>query len=160
MGFRYSGNIPKERQIFNATALSGIEYAINALLRDTNIQDSFTERIGKSILAEEDILVMGKVFRSLLQGAPLEHKIHLNVNTLIIHRTQLIPVILSAIKHLQSAGWAYKGQSEELNRASNQVTLVLNLIKGLDPSLRVYAYADALFAAVWNYYFTDTKIYY
>lgn len=153
MNFRYSGNIPKERQVFNATALSGIEYTLNAFFRDTNIQDSFTERVGKSILAEEDILVMGKVFRSLLQKTSWD-----NVNTLLIHGSQLIIVILSAIKYLQSAGWAYKGQSEELNRASNQVTLVLNLIKGLDPSLRLYAYADALFASTFHYYFYNHQI--
>lgn len=145
MSFRYSGNIPKERQIFNANALS----------RDTNLQDSFTERVGKSILTEEDILVMGKVFRSLLQKTQYN-----NVNTLIIHRGQLIAVTLSAIKYMQSAGWAYKGQSEELNRALNQVTLVLNLIKGLEPSLRVYAYVDALFASIFHYYFNNYQISY
>ncbi len=64
--FRYSGNIPKERQIFNASALQGIEYSLTSLARDNVFNDTFTERIGKSILSEADILEIGKIFRSLL----------------------------------------------------------------------------------------------
>lgn len=38
--FRYSGNIPKERQIFNASTLSGIEYSLKSLARDDSYINS------------------------------------------------------------------------------------------------------------------------
>ena len=147
--FRYSGNIPKERQIFNASTLSGIEYSLKSLARDDSYNESHTERIGKGILSEADILEMGKIFRSLL--IQTQDNISSRVNTLTIHHSQLIT-------HLQSAGWAYSGASKELNKASNQVTLVLNLIKGLDPSLRTYTLVDAYIRAIWGYYFDDYQI--
>lgn len=154
--FRYSGNIPKERQIFNASTLSGIEYSLKSLARDDSYNESHTERIGKGILSEADILEMGKIFRSLL--IQTQDNISSRVNTLTIHHSQLIPVALQLLKHLQSAGWAYSGASKELNKASNQVLLVLNLIKGLDPSLRTYTLVDAYIRAIWGYYFDDYQI--
>lgn len=64
--FRYSGNIPKERQIFNAQAIQGIEFQLKTLYRDLYLLESYTERIGKSILNEFDILAMGKPFNTIL----------------------------------------------------------------------------------------------
>lgn len=155
--FRYSGNIPKERQIFNASTLSGIEYSLKSLARDDSYNESHTERIGKGILSEADILEMGKIFRSLL--IQTQDNISSRVNTLTLHSSQMIPVVMQLLKYLQSAGWAYSGQLKELNKASNQVLLVLNLIKGLDPSLRVYTMVDAYCKAIWTYYFEDYQIY-
>lgn len=155
--FRYSGNIPKERQIFNASALQGIEYSLTSLARDNVFNDTFTERIGKSILSEADILEIGKIFRSLLI-TDKPNQVTSRVNTLTLHSSQMIPVVMQLLKYLQSAGWAYKGHQKELTKVSNQVILVLNLIKGLDPSLRVYTMVDAYIRAIWGYYFDDYQI--
>lgn len=154
--FRYSGNIPKERQIFNAQAIQGIEFQLKTLYRDLYLLESYTERIGKSILNEFDILAMGKPFNTILDKD--SRTMTCRVCTLNITKGQIIPVALSLIKYLQQAGFAYKGGHKELNRASNQITLVLNLIKGLDPSLRFYTIVDAYCRAIWAYYFENQKI--
>lgn len=155
--FRYSGNIPKERQLFNASALSGIEYSLQGIYRSDSYNDSFTERIGKGILNDQDISQMGRIFQNLLSKESFFAMER--VCTITIHKTQLVPVIIAFLKYLQSVGYKYKGQSKEQSRVSNQITLVLNLIKGLDPSLRMYAMVDALIASIWNYYFDNHQIY-
>lgn len=155
--FRYTGNIPKERHIFNAYALQGIEDTLKAIYRDDSYNDSFTERIGKGILSDLDISIMGRTFRSMLSkesSFTMER-----ICTITIAKTQLIPAILQFLRYLQSAGWEYKGHAKEQTRAANQVTLVLNLIKGLDPSLRMYHMVEALIAAIWEYYFDNHQIY-
>lgn len=154
--FRYSGNIPKERQIFNAQAIRGIEFQLKTLYRDLYLLESYTERIGKSILNEFDILAMGKPFNTILDKDSIT--VTCRVCTLNMTKGQIIPVALSLIKYLQQAGFAYKGEHKELNRASNQITLVLNLIKGLDSSLRFYTIVDAYCRAIWAYYFENQKI--
>lgn len=154
--FRYSGNIPKERQIFNAQAIQGIEFQLKTLYRDLYLLESYTERIGKSILNELDILAMGKPFNTILDKD--SRTVTCRVCTLNITKGQIISVALSLIKYLQQAGFAYKGEHKELNRASNQITLVLNLIKGLDSSLRFYTIVDAYCRAIWAYYFENQKI--
>ena len=155
--FRYSGNIEKERRLFNASALSGIEYSLQGIYRSDSYNDSFTERIGKGILNDQEISRMGRIFQNLLSKesfCAMER-----VCTITIHKTQLVPVIIAFLKYLQSVGYEYKRQSKEQSRVSNQITLVLNLIKGLDPSLRMYAMVDALIASIWNYYFDNHQIY-
>lgn len=155
--FRYSGNIEKERQLFNASALSGIEYSLQGIYRSDSYNDSFTERIGKGILNDQEISRMGRIFQNLLSKESLFAMER--VCTITIHKTQLVPVIIAFLKYLQSVGYEYKGQSKEQSKVSNQITLVLNLIKGLDSSLRMYAMVDALIASIWNYYFDNHQIY-
>lgn len=155
--FRYSGNIEKECQLFNASALSGIEYSLQGIYRSDSYNDSFTERIGKGILNDQEISRMGRIFQNLLSKESLFAMER--VCTITIHKTQLVPVIIAFLKYLQSVGYEYKGQSKEQSKVSNQITLVLNLIKGLDSSLRMYAMVDALIASIWNYYFDNHQIY-
>lgn len=155
--FRYSGKVPKERQIFNNQVIQGIEFQLKTLCRDLYLLDSYTERIGKGFLNEFDILAMGKPFNTILTQD--SRTITSRVCTLNITKSQIIPVILGFIKYLQSAGFAYKGEHKELNRISNQITLILNLIKGLDTSLRLYVIVDAYCRSLWVYYFENHKIY-
>lgn len=155
--FRYSGNIPKERQIFNAQAIQGIEFQLKTLYRDLYLLESYTERIGKGLINEFDILAMGKPFNTILDKD--SRTMTCRVCTLNITKGQIIPVALSLIKYLQQAGFAYKGEHKELNRVSNQITLVLNLIKGLDPSLRFFAIVGAYCRSIWAYYFENQKVF-
>lgn len=154
---RRSGFIPKERVIFNASALSGIEYTLTSLIRDNIYLDSYTQVIGKGILSEQDINEMGKVFQSISHRDGGKTSSH--VNKLTITPKDLLQVILQLLKYLQRAGYAYQGHIEEFNKANNQLNLTLDLIKGLDPSLRVYTFALPLFQAVWIYYFDNYEIY-
>lgn len=156
--FRYSGNIQKERYLFNTNAMRGIEETLKTITRDDNYNEEYTERIGKGILTDLDIQLMGKIFGLML------HKestfVMERICTITIHKHQLIPATMQFIKYLQYAGWEYKGHAKEQTRVGNQITLVLNLIKGLDPSLRIYNMVDALVASIWHYYFYNHQISY
>lgn len=153
---RLSRNIPKERVLFNQSALTGIEYTLNALIRDNSFEESFTTRLGKGILSEQEINEMGKVFYRISHTEGLAHT---HVNTLTIHPAQLVPVIMQFLKYLQGAGYAYQGHIEEQNKLANQVNLTLELIKGLDLSLRVYTFVLPLVRALEIYYLENYEIY-
>lgn len=117
---RFSRNIPKEKVLFNQSALTGIEYTLNSLIRDTLFEESFTTRLGKGILSEQEINEMGKVFYRI-SHTNTDELYHSHINTLTIHPSQLVPVIMQFLKYLQGAGYAYQGHIEEQNKLANQV---------------------------------------
>ena len=155
---RFSRNIPKEKVLFNQSALTGIEYTLNSLIRDTLFEESFTTRLGKGILSEQEINEMGKIFYRI-SHTNTDELYHSHINTLTIHPSQLVPVIMQFLKYLQGAGYAYRGHIEEQNKLANQVNLTLELIKGLDSSLRVYTFVLPLIRALEIYYLENYEIY-
>lgn len=154
---RQSLNIPKERVLFNQSALLGIEFTLNAILRDVILKESYTHRLGRAILSEQEINEIGKVFYSISHRE--KWKTSSNVNTLIITPKDVPQIIIQLLKHLQRAGYAYQGHIEEHAKANDQLNLTLELLRGLDPTLRVYTFALPLFQAVWIYYFENYDIY-
>lgn len=154
---RSSAFIPKERVLLNQSALQGIEFTLNALLRDVILKETFTHHLGKAILTEQEINEIGKVFYFISHRDT--GKTSSYVNTLTITPKDVPQLIMQLLKYLQRAGYAYQGHIEEFTKANNQLNLTLELIKGLDPSLRVYTFALPLFQAVWIYYFENYEIY-
>ena len=157
MGKRLSHFIPKERVLLNSSALQGIEFTLNALLRDVILEETYTHRLGRAILSEQEINEMGKVFYAISHRE--QHRSSHPVNTLTITPKDVPQVIIQLLKYLQRAGYAYQGHIEEFAKANDQLNLTLDLLKGLDPSLRVYTFALPLFQAIWIYYFENYEIY-
>lgn len=154
---RLSRNIPKERVLFNQSTLNGLEFSLTTIIRDNSFNESYTTVIGKGILSEQEINEMGKAFyrishRDMGKAFP-------NVNRLTIMPPDIIPVIMQLLKYLQHAGYEYLGHIEEQTKVNNQLTLALELLKGLDPSLRIYAFTKPLIDAIYTYYFTNYEIY-